>query len=459
MPRRPRSLRRAVALYAFFFEAALLLGSFTAIDLLLWRNLRAELRGAAAQELRWLEDFMADHEAGGRDFLLEEMGEHLGSRTGVLMQVVEGSETMFASAELGDAALPANSGAFFRSAKDVYWMEGSGFRGFDLRVGVPAGSQLEARRALRAVMAVSLIGGLFVAALLAHALAGRATAPLAAIGEAAARVHDTNLSERLPQPARSYDELERVRLSFNQMLERLEGAVQRLRQFTADASHELRTPLTVLKVQAQSALSAGALETEAKSLVRSQLDEIDRLTLMVEDLLTLSRIEAGPTELSPVDFADVVLETVEQFRPMAESKDIELIVADIGAAPVEGRRSELRRLVANLIDNALKFTDPKGSVSVVLSRGEGEVRLVVTDTGAGILASDTRRIFERFYRADPSRNRRTGGAGLGLAIAARIVEFHHGKISVQSELGKGSSFSVELPSSEAVSYRVLTSAS
>ncbi len=433
----PRSLRGTVALTAFLFEAALLLLSFTAIDLLLWRSLRSELRRTAARELSWLEDFMADHEVGGRDFLLEEMTEHLGSRTGVLMEVLENDRNLFRSQGLSAARL--------RELEGEYWVEERVFRGFTLGVGVPATSQHKARRNLRAVMAVSGAFGLALAALLARALAAKATAPLAAIGNAAEQVHEENLSERLPQPQRAYAEAERVRTSFNQMLDRLEGAVLELRQFTADASHELRTPLTVLKLQAQSALSSGALDPQAAALVRSQLEEIDTLKTMVEDLLTLSRLESGPSQRLPVDLADVVVETVEQFRPMAESKGIDLEVADLAAAPVEGERSELRRVLQNLLDNALKYTDRGGRVSVALERNDGSVRLRVRDTGAGIPASETERIFERFYRADPSRDRRTGGAGLGLAIVARIVDWHRGVVSVESAVGEGSVFVVQLP--------------
>jgi heavy metal sensor kinase len=431
MTRRPAGLRAKVALTAFLFEAALLLLCFTAIDLLLWRSLRAELRRTAAQELSWLEDFMADHEVGGRDFLLEEMAEHLGSRTGVLMEILENGEVLFRS-----PGLPAVGD---------YWMERREFHGFQLGVAVPSSSQIATRRNLRAFMALSGAVGLLVAALLARALAAKATAPLAAIGKAAEQVHEENLSERLPQPERAYQEAERVRTSFNQMLDRLEGAVRKLRQFTADASHELRTPLSVLKLQAQSALSSGALDSNATALLRSQLEEIDALERMIEDLLTLSRLDSEPPPRTPVDLADLVVETVEQFRSMAESKGIDLQVMDLTAAPVEGERSELRRVLQNLLDNALKYTDRGGRVSVALERNGGSVRLRVRDTGAGIPASERERIFERFYRADPSRDRRTGGAGLGLAIVVRIVEYHRGRVSVESDLGKGSSFIVRLP--------------
>jgi heavy metal sensor kinase len=448
-----------VALTAFALEGALLLGAFVAIDVLLWRNMKADLEGAAGAELAWLADFLRDHEAGGRDYLLEEAREHLGSRTGVLMEVREEGEVLFRSSELGEESLLVDGASLsWLTGDGPFWVASAARGSYRFAVGVPAAGPFRTRGQLRAVMGVCLVGGLAVAALLARALAVRATAPLAAVADAARRVHDHSLSERLPPPRRAYDEVERVRESFNQMLDRLEAAVLRLRQFTADASHELRTPLSVLKVQAQQALSSDQLAPEAASLVRSQLEEIDRLTLMVEDLLTLSRLESGSVELASLDAADVVLETVERFRAVADSKGVDLTVASIEPAMLQGDRSQIRRLVANLLDNALKYTDAGGRVSIGLSREDGGLRLVVADTGRGIPRAEIPRIFERFYRADPSRSRRTGGAGLGLAIVARVVEFHAGKISVESEPGKGSSFVIELPASETASRRVPSSA-
>jgi DNA-binding response OmpR family regulator len=177
--------------------------------------------------------------------------------------------------------------------------------------------------------------------------------------------------------------------------------------------------------------------------------KIDALKVMVEDLLTLSRLESEDVPRSSVDLADVVVETVEQFRPVAEAKGVDLRTVEAASAPVEGERSELRRVVSNLLDNALKYTERGGSVSLALEKNGGYVSLRVRDTGTGIAPSERARIFERFYRADPSRDRRTGGAGLGLAIVARIVAIHGGRVSVESDLGKGSDFVVELPLSGA----------
>jgi heavy metal sensor kinase len=448
-----------VALSAFVLEGVLLLGAFVAIDLLLWRNMKADLESAARTEISWLADFLREHEVGGRDYLLEEAREHLGSRAGIVMELREEGEVLFRSEELGEKRLAQEAGFVVAASAQPFWVASESLGSYRLAVGVPAVNQFRARRQLRTVMAVCLLGGLVVAALLARALAGKATAPLASVAEAAERVHDRNLSERLPPLRRHYDEVERVRHAFNQMLSRLEAAVLRLRQFTADASHELRTPLSVLKIQAQGALSSGQLDPQAASLVRSQLEEIERLTLMVGDLLTLSRLESGSVERASVDVADIVLESVEHFRAVAESRCVDLTVTRVEPSLFEGDQSQLRRLVLNLLDNALKYTEPGGHVGVELSRRDGVMRLVVTDTGHGIPESDIPRIFERFYRADPSRSRRTGGAGLGLAIVKGIVEFHGGNVSVKSGVGRGSTFVVELPLLETLSYRILTSTS
>jgi heavy metal sensor kinase len=444
-----------VALTAFLLEGVLLLSAFVAIDVLLWRNMKADLEDSARNELSWLRDFLREHEVGGKDYLLEEAREHLGSRSGILMEIRREHEVLFRSDGLGEESLPREG---LTESAPPFWIATQTEGPYHLTVGVPAGGPFRTRRQLRMAMAVCLVGGLFVAALLARALAVQATAPLAAVASAAGRIHDTTLSERLPPLRRRDDEVERVRHAFNQMLDRLEAAMLQLRQFTADASHELRTPLSVLKAQAQSALSSRELEPDAARLVRSQLEEIDRLTSMVEDLLTLSRLEAGAVERSSVDLADVVLESVEKFRAVAETKGVELAVTRVDPSVLEGDRSQLRRVVSNLLDNALKYTETGGHVSIALTRTENRIRLEVTDDGRGIPTSEAPRIFERFYRADPSRSRRTGGAGLGLAIVKRIVESHGGSVAVQSQPGSGASFVIELPPSESVSYRALTSA-
>jgi signal transduction histidine kinase len=225
-------------------------------------------------------------------------------------------------------------------------------------------------------------------------------------------------------------------------------AFGRQRQFTADASHELRTPLALIRANAEMMLLKGEyLDDENAELVQEIIRETDHLNRMVGDLLTLARADSDMLELriAPMDFGALVEEVHDDLQRIAEARDIQGAVSVNGPAMVNGDEVRLRQLLLILIDNALKYTDPGGEVRVSLSRVDNRARLVVQDTGIGIPSQDISHIFERFYRVDRAREHESGGTGLGLAIARWIVQAHHGTIKVDSEVGKGSTFQVELP--------------
>jgi signal transduction histidine kinase len=285
-------------------------------------------------------------------------------------------------------------------------------------------------------MLVCFVIGLTVSGAAARWLAGRAVSPLERFAAAAERITAANLGERVHFDSGSKAEVDRVAGSFNRMLGRLEGAVNGLRRFTADASHELRTPLAILKAQMQAAPSAATA---------GQLEEVNRLQALLDDLLLLSRLDAAAADRERVDFSDLVIETAEQIRALTEAKGITLSVAVPEPFHLDGDRRQLRRLVMNLLDNALKYTPPGGAIALAVSHEGERIRLDVMDTGIGIDREQLPRIFEPFFRADSSRSRDTGGAGLGLAISARIADNHCASIGVDSAPDRGTTVSVLLP--------------
>jgi two-component system phosphate regulon sensor histidine kinase PhoR len=219
------------------------------------------------------------------------------------------------------------------------------------------------------------------------------------------------------------------------------------RDFVANVSHELRTPLASIKAVLET-LERGALEDPqaARDFISRADDEVERLVLLVEELLELSRIESGdlPIQRKPVEMARLVERVAERLRPLAEKLEVALDVEVVGDTPlVEGDESLLERAVLNLVQNALKFTDAGGKVELQAAREDGQAVVRVKDTGVGIDPADLPRIFERFYKADHSR--RSGGTGLGLAVVKHAVEAHGGHVTVESELGHGSTFTMWLP--------------
>jgi heavy metal sensor kinase len=287
---------------------------------------------------------------------------------------------------------------------------------------------------------------LLVAALAAWWMAGIALAPLSRVAAAAGTIDVMSLSRRLPLRGAG-DELDDVAQAFNETLMRLEQAVEEMRQFSAALAHELRTPLAALRGEIELALRRTGLDDQQRSAFGSQLEELDRLKRLIDQILTLARAEAGqiPLSFAPVDLSELGLALIEQLEPVAQARGIDLHCDRAGPAVVEGDAGWLRRLVLNLLDNALKFTGEGGHVALRLTNVKDEVRMDVEDTGIGMTPEVTARIFDRFFRADPARSSTFDGAGLGLSLVKWIAERHHGRVAVDSTTGTGSTFTVWLP--------------
>lgn len=274
----------------------------------------------------------------------------------------------------------------------------------------------------------------------------RSLQPVDEITKRAEGITSTHLGERLPV-IRTGDELERLSISLNRMIERLDQAFQHINRFSADASHELRTPLTILQLELESIAESQPLNAVQTDQVGSALEETHRMSHIVESLLAISRLDAGEVKMDKtrLDLGQLAASTAEQMRLLAEEKGI-LFRSEVATnVYVEGDRSRLQQVVVNLIANAIKYTPEAGEVAVSVSREDGTAVLEVSDNGVGIPAYALPHIFERFYRADKARSRQSGGAGLGLAIVKAICTAHGAEIKVSSQEGHGSRFTVELP--------------
>jgi signal transduction histidine kinase len=304
-------------------------------------------------------------------------------------------------------------------------------------------SLMEIARRLAYVGALSLVIAFLVSYILARSMAR----PIAGLSNATRRMAKGDFGVRVP--AGGATELARLGQDFNTMAERLDQLEEARRVFVADASHELRTPLSALKALIEPLIGehSGRVEEATRSeFLRDMAAEVDRLDRLAGDLLDLAQLdESGQFRRARVSPANLAREVVERMAPVAESSGVRLEALDLGAPVVEVNELRMGQALQNLVDNAIKFTPPGGSVTVTTRGDRGaSAAIEVRDTGVGIPAEDIPHVFERFYRVDPARSRGRGGTGLGLAIVKRIVELHGGRIDILSKSGEGSIFRIIL---------------
>ncbi|MFQ5702450.1 MAG: sensor histidine kinase [Gemmatimonadales bacterium] len=285
---------------------------------------------------------------------------------------------------------------------------------------------------------------------IAYVLAGRTLQPVDKIVDEVEAITDgRSLHRRLVTPV-DRDELSRLTTTLNEMLARLERSFVALRRFTADASHELKTPLTVLRSGIERSITHPQMNPDVLEVLDETLGEVNRMTELVDSLLTLARADEGraPLHLEPVDLREVLAEIAETGGMLGEQAQVDVTVE----VPAESEvisvdRSRFRQLLMNLLTNAIKYTGPGGRVWVRSTRENGTIVVKVKDTGVGIASGELPHIFDRFWRADPARSRagQRSGAGLGLAISKWIAEAHGGSIQAQSRVGRGTTMTVTLP--------------
>ena len=297
---------------------------------------------------------------------------------------------------------------------------------------------------------IAFVVGVIAAVLVGRWIAGRALEPVDRMITEVREITDgRSLHRRLAVPMEK-DELGRLALTLNQMWTRLERSFVALRRFTADASHELKTPLTVVRAGVERAITRPDLPQETLAALEETLQEVNRMTELLESLLTLARADEGRAGLhrEPVDLREIIEEAGETGELLAEHAGVGI---EIRLPPdplvVAVDRSRIRQLALNLIENAVKYTPRGGQVSVELGSNDGRVTFTVADTGIGIAPGDLPHVFDRFWRADSARTRTSerAGTGLGLAICKWIAEAHGGTIEVQSRPGRGTTFTVGIP--------------
>jgi len=277
-------------------------------------------------------------------------------------------------------------------------------------------------------------------------LAGRSLAPLGWMAQQAHHITAGSLNTRL-EIGKAADELAVLAASFNELLSRLDLSFESMRRFVADASHELRTPLSIIRGEADVALSQDRSVNEYREALAIIQDESRRLSRLVDDLLNLARADAGRLNLQSEKFYlnDLLGECCRSAQSLASAGGITLECSAAGDLAFRGDEVLLRRMVMNLLDNAIRYTPPGGHVSAALEVEHSQFRIRITDTGVGISPEAVPHLFERFYRADAARSRRDGGFGVGLAIVKWIAEAHHGSVSLVTGPEKGATFTIALP--------------
>jgi heavy metal sensor kinase len=321
----------------------------------------------------------------------------------------------------------------------------------------------DALNTLFIILIVTVPLALMVASLGGQFLAHKALKPVDNITQTARVITSQNLNQRITPP-KVKDEISRLIETFNEMISRLDQSFRQIKQFSSDASHELKTPLTILKGEVEVTLRKERTPQEYQQTLKSNLEEINRMSQIVEDLLLLSRADTGEVRLNieDINLTEILNEVVTQMNRLAQSKGLYLSTSNHHQdIHIFGDALRIRELFINLVENGIKYTEEGGSIHITLQKEnappvrsqsnweEGEksgfAKVIISDTGIGIAKEDQERIFSRFFRVDKARSRERGGSGLGLSICKWIVEAHQGEIVVESELGKGSSFIVKLP--------------
>jgi heavy metal sensor kinase len=461
---RPKHVRTHLTLWYVFVLASVLLISWTLTEAFLFLQMRNQLDRFGVQDIETVEGLLY-FDGNGRLALNEDYHNHPESKQ-VLERLLEvrsaEGAVLYRNQRLGQQMLGggpvAGEGEGGYSPRSVRLADGMWVRMVSrrhtldgrsllIRLGYSTESIWARCEELAAASLAALPLVLLLTGVAGYLLAKRALEPLTQMARRAAEITSDRLHERLPVDGQGA-ELGHLAQVFNNLLARLEQSFEQLRRFTADASHELRTPLTAIRSVGEVALQKSGTREEYRDTIGSMLEEVNRLTALVDSLLTISRADAGRIQLHPTVFSvmDLAREATSLFEVLIEEKSQRITVSGDEAATLEGDRSFLRQAIVNIVHNAVKFSPAGGGIAVnVRTEDAGDIRVAIADSGPGIASEHAVKIFDRFYRVDESRSREAGGAGLGLSIAQWAIRAHGGDIAVVSTSENGAVFEITLP--------------
>ncbi len=462
---RPKHVRTRLTLWYVSVLAALLLLFWAGTFMLLFRQLRAQLDHYAVQDIETIEGLLF-FDSAGRLQLKEDYHNHPESKH-VLERMLEvrspEGKILYRNERLGNRVLGGapspNEGVGGYSERPARLSDGtrvrmvSRFHNLDgrpilIRLAYSEETLWSRLKEMVAATAIIFPIMLAIAGLAGYALARRALAPLEQMARRAEQITPERLSERLPGDEAD-DELAYLARVFNKTLDRLERAFDQLRRFTSDASHELRTPLASIRSVGEVGLQKDGSREYYRDIIGSMLEEVNRLTSLVDNLLTISRADAGHIQLrkARVPAMDLAREAGALFEVLLEEKAQRFSIEGEDELAIEGDRLLLRQALVNILHNAVKYSPVKGLIKVrVYRERDRTVAIEVADEGPGIPPEHAAKVFDRFYRVDPSRSREVGGAGLGLSIARWVAEAHGGQITLSNSPGQGATFRISLPS-------------
>jgi heavy metal sensor kinase len=461
------SLRVKLTLYYLAILSAILLLFGIAIYAYLSRGLLATIDESLAYQVKNIEGHFAENAGADVGAMSGENQEQLLQLSPHVMQIIDDSWQIRDEHPLPAGRLPIDKTELqrlevgkpdFKTVKPpngkllrvvtLRAIDHEGGGTYFIRLGHSLEAFSNARRHALIVLGIAIPLALLLGSYGGLLLANQALRPVDRITRAAERIAGGDLTERVEAPAKM-DEIGRLAETFNHMISRLQAAFERQKQFTSDASHDLRTPLAVMRGDIEIALRRERTAEEYQRVLTSNLEEIVRLSRLVEDLLTLARADAGRLELrrEPIDLDELCQRMVEYISPLAHQKGQTLGYDGPGAAVVvKADVVRIKQLLLNLLDNAIKYTQLQGGVTLGLKTEDEDAVITVSDTGRGISPEDLPHIFDRFFRrSGTTSDRSAAGFGLGLSIVKWIVDSHGGKIEAKSEVGKGTTFTVRFP--------------